>query len=90
MPTPATQVQRPWRATARTAFAFVVGFAALLPFIVEATGLDPAVYPWLAGVLAAAAAVTRIMALQQVEVFLGRFFPWLAADPDSTQRGTEA
>lgn len=76
-----TQVKRPWRATARTAFAGVVGFAALLPFIIQATGLDPEVYPWLAGVLAIAAAVTRIMALPQVEAFLQRFVPFLSAAP---------
>lgn len=76
-----TQVRRPWRATFRTAFAGVIGFAALLPFIVEATGLDPEVYPWLAGVLAIAAAVTRVMALPQVEAFLQRFVPFLAATP---------
>jgi hypothetical protein len=74
-----TQVRRPWRATLRTAFAGVIGFAALLPFIVEATGLEPEVYPWLAGMLAVAAAVTRVMALPQVEDFLQRFFPFLSA-----------
>ena len=82
MPEP-TQVRRPWRATLRTIFAGVVGFLAILPFIVEATGLDPQVYPWLAGILAVAAGVTRVMALPQVEAFLARFFPWLAADPNA-------
>lgn len=81
-PTTATQVRRPWRATARTAFQFLLAAAVLLPFIVEASGLDPQVYPWLGGILAVAAAVTRIMALPQVEAFLRRFAPWLAADPD--------
>lgn len=82
MSTP-TQVRRPWRATARTIFAGLVAFAALLPFIVEASKLDPQVYPWLGGLLATAGAITRIMAIPQVEEFLRRFFPWLAADPDS-------
>ncbi|GAB2762185.1 hypothetical protein [Nocardioides pakistanensis] len=83
-PTPmsASQVRRPWRATVRTAFQFLLAAAVLLPFIVEASGLDPQVYPWLGGILAVAAAVTRIMALPQVEAFLRRFAPWLAADPD--------
>jgi hypothetical protein len=76
-----TQVRRPWRATARTVFAGVIAFAALLPFIVEATKLDPEVYPWVAGVLAIAGGVTRVMALPQVEVFLRRFVPFLAAAP---------
>lgn len=88
MSTP-TQVRRPWRATARTVFAGIVAFAALLPFIVEASGLEPEVYPWLGGILAVAAAVTRIMALPQVEAFLTRFVPWLAADPAGGTRPIE-
>lgn len=44
-----TQVRRPWRATFRTAFQLIIGFCVLVPFIVEASGLDPEVYPWLAG-----------------------------------------
>lgn len=80
-----TQVRRPWRATARTIFQGLVAFAVLLPFLVQASGLEPEVYPWLAGVLAVAAAVTRIMALPQVEDFLTRFFPWLAADPNGSR-----
>lgn len=76
-----TQVRRPWRATVRTVFAGLVAFAALLPFIIDATKLDPQVYPWLAGALAIAGGVTRVMALPQVEVFLRRFLPLLAAAP---------
>lgn len=83
MPAPtATQVRRPWRATVRTIFQFVLAAAVLLPFVVEASGLDPEIYPWLAALLGVAAAVTRVMALPQVEAFLARFAPWLAADPD--------
>lgn len=85
-PTP-TQVRRPWRATVRTVFAGIVAFAALLPFIVEATRLEPEVYPWLAGALAIAGAVTRVMALPQVEVFLRRFLPFLAAEPKRAEEG---
>ena len=81
-PTPVpTQVKRPWRATLRTAFAATIAIATLMPFIVEASGLDPQVYPWLGGILAVAAAITRIMALPQVEAFLQRFVPFLAATP---------
>ena len=80
MSTP-TQVQRPWRATLRTVFAGLIGLAAILPLIVETVGLDPQLYPWLGGILAVSAAVTRVLALPQVEEFLSRFLPWLAADP---------
>lgn len=86
MTTP-TQVLRPWRATVRTAFQFIVAFFVLLPFIVDATGLEPEVYPWLGGILAVAAGVTRVMALPQVEAFLAQFLPWLAADPVKRGQG---
>lgn len=78
-----TQVARPWRATVRTAFQFILSAAVLLPVVVVALDLDltrPEL-GWLAGVLAGAAAVTRVMALPAVEAFLARWFPWLAADP---------
>lgn len=76
-----TQVRRPWRATVRTVFQFVLALALILPFIAEATGLDPEVYPWLGALLAVAAGITRVMALPQVEAFLRRFLPFLAAAP---------
>lgn len=76
-----TQVRRPWRATIRTAFQFVLAACLVLPFVVEATGLDPQVYPWLGAILAVAAAITRVMAVPQVEAFLRRFLPFLAAAP---------
>lgn len=82
MSTP-TQVRRPWRATMRTTFQLIIGIAVLLPFVVQASGLSPEVYPWLGGLLAVAAAVTRVMALPQVEDFLQRFAPWLAAEKGS-------
>ncbi|SFM72171.1 hypothetical protein SAMN05421671_3140 [Pimelobacter simplex] len=79
MSTP-TQVRRPWRATARTLFAAVVALAAMLPLLVQASGLDDTWAP-VAGALAIAGAITRIMALPVVEDFLARFVPWLAAEP---------
>ena len=79
MPQP-TQVRRPWRATARTIFQAIVGLAVVLPFAVQATGVDPKAFPWLAGVLVVAAGITRVMAVPQVNDWLGRFLPFLAAD----------
>lgn len=76
-----TQVKRPRRAMARTAFQMLVGLCVLAPVLVSQAGLDPEKTPWLVGPLAVAAAVTRIMAIPQVEEFLGRFVPWLAAAP---------
>lgn len=80
-PTP-TQVRRPWRATARTVFAALVALAAMFPLLVDASGLDETAGP-IAGALAIAGAITRIMAIPQVEEFLTRFLPFLAADPES-------
>lgn len=77
---PPTQVRRPWTATARTVVQGLLAFLVLLPFIVDASGLDPVTLPWLAGLLAVSAAITRVMALPQVEAFLRRHLPFLAAD----------
>lgn len=79
MSTP-TQTRHPWRATIRTAVAVVTALAAMLPFLVAASGVDETLAP-VAGVLAIAAAITKVMALPQVGEFLARFVPWLAAAP---------
>lgn len=81
MATP-TQVRRPWRATVRSIFQFAIALATLLPFIAADVydNLDQAPYS-VVQVLAVAATVTRVMALPQVEDFLQRHFPWLAAQP---------
>jgi hypothetical protein len=79
-PTPVpTQVRSPWRATFRTAFQALVAFAVLMPLLVETAGVDPEVYPWLVAPIAVAAGFARVMALPQVETFLQRFVPFLAA-----------
>lgn len=75
-----TQVRRPWRATLRTAFQAVIALAAMAPFLVNASGLEEQV-PAVAGFLAVAGAITRIMAVPQVEGFLQTFVPFLSASP---------
>lgn len=75
-----TQVRRPWKATVRTVFAAVVALAAMLPLLVQASGLDETLGP-VGGALAIAGAITRVMALPSVDDFLARFLPCLAADP---------
>lgn len=80
-----TQVRRPWRSTARTIFQALVGLAVIAPLVAaaieEATGYDLEGVPFIAAVLAGAAAVARVMAVPAVEVWLRRFVPWLAAAP---------
>lgn len=80
-----------WRRAARTVLAAVVGLAAMLPLIYQAAAQHDAgeATGWAAVLLAIAGAVTRVMALPAVEVFLQRFLPFLAAQPD-TERGTAA
>lgn len=85
-----TQVRRPWRSTLRTIFQALVGLAALAPLIAaaveEATGYDLDGVPFIVVALAASAAVTRVMAIPQVEAFLKRFLPFLAAAPAATNQ----
>lgn len=80
-----TQVRRPWRATARTIFQALLALAVLAPLIAqaveEATGYNLQGVPFVAVVLACAAAVARVMALSEVEVFLRTFLPFLSAAP---------
>jgi hypothetical protein len=59
--------------TLRTVVQTAVGLCVLLPTVVDAVGL-PETIPWVAGVLAVAAGVTRIMALPAVQALLP---PWL-------------
>ncbi|MGW4852230.1 hypothetical protein ACWEPZ_13495 [Streptomyces sp. NPDC004288] len=64
------------RRTARTVLQTALGIAVLLPAIVDASGI-PAALPWVAGALAVAGGVTRVMALQGVQ----RLLPgWLRTD----------
>lgn len=77
-----TQLRRPWRATVRTVFQLMLALATLLPFIASGIYDDVDQAPVVVGqVLAVAAGVTRVMAAPQVEAFLKRFAPWLAAAP---------
>lgn len=75
-----TQVQYPWRSTARTAFQVLVAAAAMWGLVVEAAGVDQA-NTYIAATVTAAAGVNRVMALPAVNDFIARFLPWLAAEP---------
>jgi hypothetical protein len=77
-PTAPTQVTHPWRATIRTLVAVLVSLAASWGIVVQALGLDPT-WQWVALGSAAAAGITRVMALPATETLLRRIAPWLAA-----------
>ncbi|MEU7280440.1 hypothetical protein AB0A69_16875 [Streptomyces sp. NPDC045431] len=61
--------------TARTILQSAVGIAVVLPAIVDASGV-PATLPWVAGALAVAGGLARVMALEAVQ----RLLPsWLSS-----------
>ncbi|MBF8194398.1 hypothetical protein ITP53_53830 [Nonomuraea sp. K274] len=55
--------------TARTVLQTLVGVAVVLPAIVGASGI-PETLPWVAGSLAVAGGVARVMALESVQRLL--------------------
>ncbi|WP_043667591.1 hypothetical protein [Streptomyces xylophagus] len=57
--------------TVRTVIQGVVMFAVALPAVVSASGI-PESLPWVAGALAVAAGLARVMALPSVEQLLDR------------------
>jgi hypothetical protein len=77
-----TQTRHPWRATARTVVAGLVGLAAVLPQIDDTVHLSKT-WPWFAGVLGVAAAITRILAAPAVEQWIrdNKLTGWLSAAP---------
>lgn len=74
MPDPTATPAHPWKKTARTALGGVITAAILLPLAIEAAGIDVTAegWRWLGGVLVVLAAVTRVLALPQVNVMLER------------------
>ncbi|ARZ68783.1 hypothetical protein SMD11_3140 [Streptomyces albireticuli] len=62
--------------TARTVLQTAVGIALVLPAVVDASGV-PAALPWVAGALAVAGGLTRVMALPGVQALLPG---WLRTD----------
>ena len=79
----------PVRRVVRTAFAVVVALAVLIPSVIEAVGIDrahqPRLYAIAAGALFVASAITRVLALPSVELFLRQFVPWLSASDTAAE-----
>ncbi|MEU1122239.1 hypothetical protein ABZ371_01295 [Streptomyces sp. NPDC005899] len=65
------------RRTTRTLVQTALSLAVLLPALVDASGL-PAALPWVAGTLAVAGALTRVMAVPGVQ---GLLPAWLRTEP---------
>lgn len=83
-PGPSTQVTHPWRTTARTIFQAAISFAAMWGLIVEALGLDSTA-GWVAASLAFTGAVTRLMAVAEVDEWVGEYLPWLGSGVKTEQ-----
>ncbi len=72
--------------TLRTILQTAVGLAIALPAIVDAAGL-PASLPWVAGALAVAGGLARVMALPAVQ---GLLPGWLRTSPESASTARSA
>jgi hypothetical protein len=79
--TPTTQTRHPWRATARTVLAALVGALSLVPTVATTTGLDTV--PAVTQLIVVAGVITRILAVPGVDQWLRQFLPWLASAPAS-------
>lgn len=64
-----TQVVHPAQATLRTMLQVVLGLAPIAPVLVADLGVDTTL-PIVAGLLAASAVITRVMAIPGVDQFL--------------------
>lgn len=73
-----TQVAHPWKATVRTVFAVVVALLTLIPVVVATAGIGTV--PAVAQIVVVTGAVTRVLALPEVQAFISTFIPWLSAD----------
>lgn len=78
-----TQSRHPYAAVRRTLLAvlgLLVALAPAWPAIISAYGLDVTL-PWVAGSIAVAAGITRVLAVPTVETWLRAHLPKLAAAP---------
>ncbi|MEV4739785.1 hypothetical protein [Streptomyces sp. NPDC049555] len=75
------------RRTIRTTVQTAITLAALLPAIIDASGI-PATLPWAAGALAVAAGLTRIMAIPGVQALLPAWLRTHANAPLADREGS--
>lgn len=82
-----TQIAYPKRAAFRTTVAAAIAMIPVFVSVSEEFGLSE--IPWVAATLAGCAAITRILALPAVELWLQEFMPWLAASEYQPQHAKE-
>ncbi|MGP2442935.1 hypothetical protein [Streptomyces sp. JW3] len=75
------------RRTLRTIVQTAVALCVLLPTLVDTAGL-PRSLPWVAGALAVAGAVTRVMALPAVQSRLPAWLRTAAPEQNATEKST--
>lgn len=74
-----TQVAHSWRATARTVFQAALSLAIVLPVCLAALHIPVAGAA--AIVVAVCGGITKVMAVPQVNAFIEKYLPFLAAAP---------
>lgn len=72
-----TQVAYPHRATIRTTISAAIALIPVVYVVTDEFGWSE--IPWVASILAACAAITRVLSIPEVELWLQAYVPWLAA-----------
>lgn len=68
----------PWREVLRNVFIATISLLPILPIIADTAGISN--IPIVASVLTVTAAVSRVMALKQVDDWLEKHLPWLTPE----------
>lgn len=74
-----TQTDRPWRATFRTVIVATIGLLPILPYIATSARIDTV--PMVVTILGITTTIQRVISTPEVERWLEKFAPWIAADP---------
>lgn len=81
---PPTQVQHPWRSTARATLTAALALIPLLPEIARAAGIDT--IPAVASVLTVVAAIQRVITLPAVDSWMTQYLHLGAKPKDKDYR----
>lgn len=80
-----SQVKYPWRSTIRTVVQAAVALLTMLPYVLAGLDVNEATATGLIGqLLFISGVLAKVMAMPQVNLWLERYIPWLAAAPSNT------
>lgn len=79
-----TQTKYPWQTVARTIFQGAIGLCALVPIVVQTSGIE-GTSSGIAAFVVVTGAVTKVMALKPVNDWLNEYVPFLGAGPSVKQ-----